>query len=97
MKLTKEDVIKVSSLARLELSPDEQEAFVGQLGSILGYVEQLQEWDTEGLELTATVVDNESPLRADEVHPCLPVDRALANAPEREDDHFLVPRIVEGH
>lgn len=97
MKLTKEDVVKVATLARLELTQEEQEALVDQLGSILGYVEQLQEWNTEGLELTATVVENASPLRLDEVRPCLPVDRALANAPEQEGGHFLVPKIVEGH
>lgn len=97
MKLTQADVAKVATLARLELTQEEQVAFVEQLGGILGYVEQLQGWNTEGLELTATVVENASPLRLDEVRPCLSVDQALANAPEQEGGHFLVPKIIEGH
>jgi aspartyl-tRNA(Asn)/glutamyl-tRNA(Gln) amidotransferase subunit C len=95
MKVTLEDVEKVAKLARLEVSPAEKEAFARQLSQILTYVETLKQYDTEGVESTATVLGQVNVFREDVVRPSLPVEKALANAPERDGDGFAVPRIIE--
>jgi aspartyl-tRNA(Asn)/glutamyl-tRNA(Gln) amidotransferase subunit C len=96
MNITLEDVEKVAKLARLEVSPAEKEAFAKQLSQILTHVETLKQYDTEGIEPTATVLGQVNVFRNDDVQPSLPVENALANAPEREADGFAVPRIIEG-
>ncbi len=95
MKISKEEVEKVARLARLEITDSEKTAFSEQLSSILSYVEQLKDLDTEGIEPTATVLDQTNVFRDDTVRPSLPVDRALANAPEQSGGYFVVPRILE--
>ena len=95
MKLTKEEVEKVANLARLEITETEKEAFSGQLSSILTYMEQLKGLNTEGVEPTATVLEQTNVFREDEVRPSLPADKALANAPGQTDGLFTVPRILE--
>ena len=95
MKITLEDVEKVAKLARLEVSPAEKEAFAKQLSQILTHMETLKRYDTNGVEPTATVLGQMNVFREDVVQPSLPVDKALANAPEREADGFAVPRIIE--
>ena len=95
MNITIQDVEKVAKLARLEVSPAEKEAFARQLSQILTHVETLKQFNTEGIEPTATVLGQANVFREDEVRPCLPVEKALANAPEREADAFSVPKIIE--
>ena len=82
-------------LARLELTADEETSFCEQLGDILAYIETLAEVDTTGVAPTAHVVDTENPLRDDKVTNSPQVDAMLANAPERDGDHFKVPNIIE--
>ena len=95
MPLTREQVEHVAKLAHLSLTPEEAEGFTSQLSQILDYIDKLQELDVKGVEPTAHVEVQSTPLRADEPRPSLPVDEALANAPEREGSHILVPRILE--
>ena len=95
MKITLQDVEKVAKLARLEVTPAEKEAFAKQLSQILTHVETLREYDTKGVEPTAAVLGQVNVFRDDVVRPSLPVDKALANAPEREGDGFAVPKIIE--
>ena len=95
MKITLEDVEKVAKLARLEVTPAEKEAFAKQLSQILTHVEKLREYDTTGVEPTAAVLGQVNAFRDDIVRPSLPVEKALANAPEREGDGFAVPKIIE--
>lgn len=95
MEITKQEVEKVAKLARLEISEAEQSAFAKQLSQILTHVETLKQFDTEGIQPTATVLGQVTVFRDDDVRPCLPVEKALANAPEREGDAFSVPRIIE--
>ena len=95
MEITTQEVEKVAKLARLEITPSEKEAFAKQLSEILTHVEKLKQYDTTGVEPTATVLGQVNVFRADVVRPSLPVDRALANAPEREGDGFSVPKILE--
>ena len=84
MKITREDVEKVALLARLHVTESEKDAFAKQLSQILTHVEQLNRYDTAGVEPTTTVMGQVNVFRDDVVRPSLPVEKALANAPERE-------------
>ncbi|GIW54427.1 MAG: aspartyl/glutamyl-tRNA(Asn/Gln) amidotransferase subunit C [Nitrospiraceae bacterium] len=95
MRISQAEVEKVARLARLELTEAEKDAFGRQLSSILTYMEKLNTYDTAGVEPTATVLGEVNVFREDEVRPSLPVDRALANAPEQADGFFVVPKILE--
>jgi aspartyl-tRNA(Asn)/glutamyl-tRNA(Gln) amidotransferase subunit C len=93
-QLGKDEVEELALLARLKLDADEIERLAGELSAILGYVEQLQEVDTTGVEPMTHAVPLDCPVRPDVVAPSFSVDEALADAPEREDDSFAVPRIL---
>ena len=95
VEITREEVEKVAKLARLEITQAEKEAFAKQLSQILTHVEKLKQYDTRGIEPTATVLGQVNVFRDDVVGPSLPVDKALANAPERQADGFSVPKIIE--
>lgn len=95
MEITKQEVEKVAKLARLEITEAEKEAFAKQLSQILTHVEKLKQYDTRGIEPTATVLGQMNVFRDDIIRPSLPVDKALANAPEHEGNRFLVPKIIE--
>ena len=95
MKVTLQDVEQVAKLARLEVSPAEKEAFAKQLSQILTHVETLKQYDAAGIAPTATVLGQVNVFREDVVLPSLPVEKSLANAPEREADGFAVPKIIE--
>jgi len=95
MKISKEDVIKVAELARLEFSEEELGKFTEQLGNTLGYIEKLNELDTDNVEPTSHVLDVSTPLREDNVVKLLTIGEVLQNAPETEDDFFVVPQVLE--
>ncbi len=90
----KDWVKKVAHLARLELKEEEVEVFSCQMRDILDFVKQLEEVDTSQVEPYIEEV-KETPMREDSPHACLPQEKALMNAPQREDGFFVVPRIVE--
>ena len=91
----KMDIEKVARLARLELSEDEKETFENQMEQILTYIEQLNRIDTTGVEPTSHAIPVDNVFRDDEVKPSFPREEVLAIAPEEEDGHFKVPRIIE--
>ncbi len=93
--LSVEEVAKVALLARLRLSPAELETFTGQLNSIVHFVEQLQELDTTDVEPLAHGIEVRNVFRDDVRGPSLPREKALANAPKRNDEGFLVPAVLE--
>lgn len=95
MHISKQDVEQVARLARLEITEAEKEAFSRQLSAILTYVDKLKALDTTGVEPTATVLEQGNVSREDKARPSLPVEKALANAPEAEDGYFIVPKIIE--
>ena len=95
MDLTKQEVEKVAKLARLELTESEQAAFAKQLSQILTHVETLKQYDTTGVEPTATVLGQVNVFRPDIARPSLSVESAIANAPESSDGFFVVPKIIE--
>lgn len=94
-KLSAKEVRYVAELARLELSPEEVEPFTTQLNAILEYMDQLNELDTEKVEPTSHVLSLSNVLREDEVGHSLSPDEVLANAPEKDKGHFVVPKIIE--
>jgi len=95
VEITQQDVEKVALLARLAVSPAERETFAKQLTQILAHVDTLRQYDTTGIEPTATVMGQVNVFREDLVRPSLSSEKALANAPEREADGFVVPKILE--
>ena len=94
MTITREEVRHVARLARLDLADDVLDTMAEQLDGILGYMETLNRVDTEGIVPTAHAVSLTTPLRKDERRPHLDRDAALANAPERDEKNFLVPRVI---
>src|SRR5688500_5247045 len=93
--LSREDVLRIAELARLDLTADEVELFTRQLADILKYVEQIQTLDTTGVEPTSHVMHRPVE-RQDEPHESLSRDAALANAPDAasESGLFKVPRVM---
>ena len=92
---TEIDVKYVAHLARIALSPEEEQKIGAQLGNILGYIEKLRELDVTQVEPTAHAVPLINVVRLDEVRPSLPTEEALRNAPAKANGLFLVPKIVE--
>jgi aspartyl-tRNA(Asn)/glutamyl-tRNA(Gln) amidotransferase subunit C len=97
MEITRDDVRKVASLARLRLDDSEIESLAHDLTSIVGYVEVLNEVDTTGVEPMVHAVELQNVLRADELRESLPREKALANAPRSDGQCFLVPAIIDGN
>lgn len=95
MKITGKEVRYVADLARLELSAEEVEQFTSQLNGILEYMEQLDELDTDQVEPMAHVLPLKNVLRDDVAAPSLGREATLANAPEADKGHFVVPKIIE--
>ena len=90
--LSRDQVLHVARLARLELTDDEIERYSGELSKVLDYIEKISELgDLADVEPTSHVVEVENALRADEPRPSLPVDVALANAPDPALGGFRVP------
>ena len=94
MKITKEEVLYVAHLARLDLDAESIEKFAGQIDEILGYIEKLKQVDTENINATSHAIFLTNAFREDEEQEHLDRNRALANAPESEDGSFVVPKIV---
>lgn len=88
-------VQKVAFLARLELDESEEERFTQQLQSILGYIEELQTLDTNGVVPTTRAIEVNNIVRADDLQPFENREGILENAPARMEDFFRVPRIME--
>lgn len=95
-RLTRADVDRIATLARLELSDAEKDLFVHQLSHVLEYAEQIQKIDTTGVPPTSHVLSQMAADRADEPRPCLTNAEALANAPDSSSQTglFRVPRVI---
>lgn len=94
--ISREEVLHIARLARLELSDTELERMREQLNSILTYIDRLRALDVTGVEPTSHAVPLVNVMRDDEVVPCFPQDEMLRNAPDRVGELFRVPRIIEG-
>ena len=96
MALSKEEVLHVAKLARLEFSPEEIEKYQQELNDILNYIDMLGEVDTAEVKPLSQVNDDTNNLREDTVRKSLTVEEALLNAPESEDGAVIVPKVVGG-
>ena len=95
VKISRDQIRHVALLARLALTPDEEEQLTTTLDQILEHMDQLNRLDTADVEPTAHIVAVDTPWREDVVTNAPDTEALLANAPARDDDLFLVPKIIE--
>ena len=95
MSVDLDTVCRIAGLARIAMSDAEAQALVPELNNILGWIEQLGEVDTDGVEPLAAVVANRLRLREDVVTDGGIRDAVLANAPKAEHGFFAVPKVIE--
>lgn len=95
MSVTQEQVRHIANLARIEMSDGETERLLPELNNILGWVEQLGEVDTDGVEPLKAVIDQQLRLRDDVVTDGDIRDKVLANAPDAQHGFFAVPKVIE--
>lgn len=96
MALTREEVLKVAKLAKLEFTNEEIEKYQQELNEILNYIDMLDELDTENIKPLSQINNDANNLKEDEVKPSLLVEDALKNAPETVDGTIVVPKVVGG-
>ena len=94
MKITKEDVVHVANLARLDLSEESINKFAGQISEILDHVDSLKRVDTQGVPATSHAISLTNVFRDDDMAEPEDRDRCMANAPESEEGSFVVPKII---
>jgi aspartyl-tRNA(Asn)/glutamyl-tRNA(Gln) amidotransferase subunit C len=94
MPITIKDVEYVAGLAKLEFSEAEKRKFAKELDKIIKYIDQLKEVDTLNIPPTSHIIPMENVLREDKVEPSLSQDEALANAPDKKDGYFKVPKVI---
>ena len=90
-----ETVVRVARLARLKVREGDLETLAGELSNIIGWIEQLDEVDTDGVEPMASVADMKLRWRADEVIDGGIPDKVTSNAPDQQNGMFSVPKVVE--
>jgi aspartyl-tRNA(Asn)/glutamyl-tRNA(Gln) amidotransferase subunit C len=95
MSIDTEKVRQIAFLARIKVPEDHLDGLAGELNQILGFVEQLAEVDTDGVEPMTSVADVRAPMREDVITDGGYPDKVLANAPDRVDDFYTVPKVVE--
>jgi len=95
MKISREIVEYIAHLARIELTETEKETFREQLEAILDHIDKLNELDTTGVEPMVHTLRLTNVFRGDEVRPSLSRDSALGNAPDRSEDSYKVPAVIE--
>ena len=94
MKITREEVMHVANLARLDMDEASIDKFADQIGTILEYVDVLNRVDTQGVTPTSHAISLTNVFREDQAKKTLERDKALANAPQKEDGNFVVPKVI---
>lgn len=94
MKISKEEILHVADLARLEMDETSIDTFADQIGKILEFIDTLNSIDTTDVEPTSHAISLANAFREDEIDPPFDRDAVLANAPEEEDGYLLVPKVV---
>lgn len=95
MAISRETINYVAHLSRIELTPEELEKFSGQLGHILGFIDKLNEIDISSIPPTSHILPVSNVLRQDTPRESLPLEKALADAPQRHDGSFGVPKVID--
>ena len=94
MKITKDEVLHVAHLARLDIDEADIDRFAGQIGTILDYVDQLRQVDTADVAATSHAIAMTNAFREDIEQDQLDAADALANAPEKDENGFVVPKVI---
>lgn len=95
MKIDQESLKKIANLARLEIKPDEEDALLASMDSVLTWMNQLNEINTEGVEPLTHIMDEVNNWREDVSVNSLTREEALANAPAKNDTYIMVPKVIE--
>ena len=95
MKITRDEVIKVADLARLDMDEESIDRFAEQIGTILEYVDTLNRVDTKGVNPTSHAIFLTNVFREDRETEPFDREMSLANAPEKEEGNFIVPKVIE--
>jgi aspartyl-tRNA(Asn)/glutamyl-tRNA(Gln) amidotransferase subunit C len=95
MSVDEAQVKRIARLARLAVEPQDLPHLAGEINAILGFVEQLSKVDVSAVEAMTSVTPIAMKKRADIVNDGGDAERVLKNAPAREDDYFIVPKVVE--
>jgi aspartyl-tRNA(Asn)/glutamyl-tRNA(Gln) amidotransferase subunit C len=95
MKIDKTALEKVAHLARLNIKPEEEASLLSSMDSVLSWMEQLNEIDTEGVAPLTHIMDEENNWRKDESANTLSTQEALSNAPAKNDTYIMVPKVIE--
>ncbi|NDY73261.1 Asp-tRNA(Asn)/Glu-tRNA(Gln) amidotransferase GatCAB subunit C [Desulfobacter hydrogenophilus] len=95
MKISQQEVEKMAHLARLDVDDELKKTLAGQLSDILDYIDALKDVDVEGVIPASGAAFMNNVLREDEEKPSPGPDVTLANAPERDQDFYVVPRVVK--
>lgn len=100
MPITQTEVEKIAELANLELTSEEKDLFLNQLAAIVEYVDQLNELDTSSVKPwshnSAGEIETSYTTRDDRIEQSLGQQKALDQAPDHDEGHFLVPRVIGG-
>ena len=96
MRVEKQEIEKLAKLARLDFTPEEVETLQDSLGKLVGYLDQLGKLKLDDVEPMTAVDDAPRPLRPDVQADMLPKEKALANAPEVNLEHFSIPKVIGG-
>lgn len=94
MAVSKKNVEKIAELARLKFSEEELENFTLEMNEILNYMEKLNELDTENIKPLSHPVEQTNVFRDDKLKPSITTEEALRNAPEKDEHHFKVPKVI---
>jgi len=95
MKIDKDTLNKIAHLSRLDISESDTDKILKDMNNIVAFVEKLNEVNTDGVEPLTTMSHEINALREDEVKPHLSHERALKNAPKKDEDYFRVPKVLE--
>lgn len=95
MEVSNELIEKLSTLARLKIEPGQKENLRSDMQQLIGFIEKLQELDTTGIEPLMNMTTEINKLRADEIHHPITHSEALQNAQLKDDNFFLVPKVIK--
>ena len=95
MKISKEEILHVAHLARLDIDERNMDALSGQIGKILEYVDMLSRVNTDGVKPTTHAILLANAFREDSETVPMDREKVLANAPDNQDGNFVVPRVIE--
>jgi aspartyl-tRNA(Asn)/glutamyl-tRNA(Gln) amidotransferase subunit C len=95
MNIDSKTVKEVAHLARLEFENEEEAKMIASMNRMIGFVEKLNELDTENIEPLIYMTDEVNHMREDEVKEPLPQKTVLSNSPKHDSDYFKVPKVVE--